>query len=70
MKTLTLKNKHRTQRGFFDFGLGLTLLAIFGGAAVTVDSDKTDENSYVEQRVISAPSEVPSEIVVVQTGSE
>ena len=64
MKTL------KAQRGFFDFGLGLTLLAIFGGSAVTIDSNMDEATSYVEQRATPVSTEVPDEIAVVQAGSE
>jgi len=60
----------KAQRGFFDFGVGFALLAIFGSTAATIDSNKVEATSYVQQRAITAPSEVPDKIAVVQAGSE
>lgn len=51
MKTLTLKNKQYTQRGFFDLGLSLALLSIFGGTAAVVSTEGKETVSYVEQQV-------------------
>ena len=34
---------HHTQRGFFDLGLSLILLAVFGTTAVVVNSNSENE---------------------------
>lgn len=43
------KISHRKQRGFFDFGIGLGLLALFGGTAVMVNQDHSDQHIIVEE---------------------
>lgn len=55
------------QSGFFDFGIGLGLLALFGGTAVVVSPEEAKETVVVEQQIQVEPPETPAEITVVQT---
>lgn len=61
---------NRKQMGFFDFGLGLGLLALFGGTAVVVAPDADEKTIVVEQQIQSEPTEVPTEITVVQSSRD
>ena len=47
-------SSHRKQRGFFDFGIGLGLLALFGGTAVVVNQDNSDQREIVQQGQVPA----------------
>lgn len=56
MKNLNTSNK--TQRGFFDFGLAIAILASSGIAIYTVAPDGQD-NAYVQQQVQSVAAAKP-----------
>lgn len=51
-----------TQKGFFDFGIGLGLLAIFGGTAAVVTTEKDEQTILVEQQIQVESAETPTEI--------
>ena len=48
------KTSNRKQRGFFDLGIGLGLLALFGGTAAVVTQDKNDEHKIAQENNVSA----------------
>lgn len=58
MQTFTSKSK---QHGFFDLGIGLGLLLVFGGTAAVVTPDETQTPAVAEveqQETVTAKSEV------------
>ena len=47
-----MKNNHRSlgkQHGFFDLGIGLGLMLIFGSTAVVIDNQHTEQSSLAKQ---------------------
>lgn len=50
-------HRHHNQRGFFDLGLSLILLAVFGTTAVVVNSNSVNE----PQRELASYSETVQE---------
>ena len=60
MKT---KPQHRKQYGFFDLGIGLLLISIFGTTAVIVN-----EASQPEKAQISEQQDIPVALYCHQTG--
>ena len=61
MKTMDIKRKQ--QQGFFDLGLGLGLMLVFGGTAASLDTDKAEQEMLAKpQTEIAKP-----EMVVVQS---
>ena len=41
---MKIYKQYRKQSGFFDFGIGLALLAIFGTTAIVIDDNRTTDN--------------------------
>ena len=70
MKTLTLKNKQYTQRGFFDLGLSMALLAIFGGTASIITDHSKIETGYAEIKAETTLSRMPSEVASADASDE
>lgn len=63
MKTMDSKRK---QQGFFDLGLGLGLMLVFGGTAATLDSKTTEqENLAKPESEIAQP-----QVVIVKSEQE
>lgn len=58
------------QRGFFDFGIGLGLLAIFGGTAAVVSIGNDEQTAIVEQQMQVEPTEISTEIAIVQSAAD
>ena len=61
------------QGGFFDFGLGLGLMLVFGGTAVVVDKDRSEHSSLAKQETEIVQPEIiesQSEANVVVVKSE
>ena len=56
-------NKFKFQRGFFDFGLALLILALSGGMAYTAGDTE-------QQEPIQATESQSSQIAVLQTDSK
>lgn len=59
-----------TQKGFFDLGISLGLLAIFGSTAAVVTTERNEQTTVVEQQMQVEQAEIPTEIIASQSLSE
>jgi hypothetical protein len=59
-------NAFRKQRGFFDLGLGLGLMLVFGGTAAVIDENKDLQQQFVKP----ATERVDQKIITVKNDQE
>ena len=60
------------QAGFFDLGLGLGLMLVFGGTAAVVDNDRSEASSLANQESeivepANVESRIESSVVIVKS---
>lgn len=55
MKTINSQGK---QRGFFDLGIGLGLLLLFGGTSVVISSNHEAQRTFANQETETTTNEI------------
>ena len=63
-----MKNSHipSKQCGFFDLGLGLGLMLVFGGTAVVLDKDNEQQDNLAKQE-IEIVEQAEENIIIVKS---